>query len=222
MWSKLATRVLIPSAGFAVGALVFLKAWPDESHSFAFSRQPLFKQRLDVLDKISRMQLFQELKKDSAFTHTYQSSNIPEAHRGNHVGQGVLFGPGSLEIDPLIFHNESEGSLIVFYHLGKNLGNENGSVHKGVMALLLDEALCYCGFSRLPSHRGVTARLDLKFTRDIAVDSTVVLKARVIESRGRKCVIDGVLEDLEGQFAEARCTLVEPKWFKYLNWVKVF
>ncbi|CCH61688.1 hypothetical protein TBLA_0F01450 [Henningerozyma blattae CBS 6284] len=236
---KLINRgIILPTAGFSLGILTFMKAWPDEAGSMTLhdslavtkDSENLFQQRYDILQKISHSKFYQRLLHDSSVEQDFQSNQIPDTHRPFHVGQGQLFGPGKLEIDPVIFSDPVEGKIVVFYHLGKSLGNEKGQVHKGVLALLLDEALCYCGFPSLPNKRGVTAKLELDFLKDIPIDSTIILRAEVVEKKGRKVVIDGTLETLPRKlllvglesergsvFAKATCILVEPKWFKYLS-----
>ncbi|CCF59148.1 hypothetical protein KAFR_0G01150 [Kazachstania africana CBS 2517] len=246
---KIANRfVLLPTLGFSLGFVTFLKAWPDESTALSLSdpvhphfrtgRQSFSLQREDILEKIAKLPLYKQLINDPKVTHSVQSETIPHKHIPYHVGQGQLFGPSKLEIDPLIFRNEDEGTLVVFYHLGKGLSNENKKIHKGILSLLLDEGLCYCGFPLLPSKRGVTARLNLNFHEDIPEDSTIILRAKVSEIKGRKCVIDGTLESLPSKslfsyflgkhgtsdtiYCSAHCILVEPKWFKYLNRFNIF
>ncbi|EDO19579.1 hypothetical protein Kpol_1018p112 [Vanderwaltozyma polyspora DSM 70294] len=234
--------VVLPTVGFTLGVGSFIKAWPDEAGAITLKDAvvPHLKsnrviQRPDILEKISQMKLYNDLLNNPSMNHSVQSEKIPRGHLAYHVGQGELFGPNRLEIDPLIFFDEENSKLVIFYHLGKDLGNEKGNVHKGVLSLLLDEALCYCGFPKLPSKRGVTAKLHVDFTKDIPVDSTVILRADVTESKGRKCIIDGTLETvptkslLTGKesetgtvFAKGNCILVEPKWFKYFTWLDMF
>lgn len=236
--------LLLPVFGFTLGLGVFIKAWPDEAGSMTLqdgdvlpkkSQSSLQLQRNDIVDKISRHGLYQKLVNDPNFDQSLQSHKIPPGHRAYHVGQGILFGPTKLAIDPVILSDAQKREVVIFYHLGKDLGNEKGKVHKGVLSLILDEALCYCGFPTLPSKRGVTAKLDIQFDREIPADSTIVLRARVSEFKGRKCVIEGTLESLPRfygswwssvwkpeQYAQAKCILVEPKWFKYLNWLNIF
>ncbi|SMN21305.1 similar to Saccharomyces cerevisiae YBL095W Putative protein of unknown function [Maudiozyma saulgeensis] len=244
--------VILPTAGFTLGVATFIKGWPDESDALTLedpikdvakvlgkSKQPLHLQRSDILYKISKLPLYKELMVDPDVKHTFQSEGIPQGHRFYHVGQGQLFGPGKLEIDPLVFMNEKKGEIVVFYHLGKDLANERGQIHKGVLSLLLDEGLCFCGFPKLPNRRGVTAKLSIEFAKEIPQDSTIVLKAHVSDSKGRKCIIDGSLESIPQRnifnkilrqggsgngtiFVRSKCILVEPKWFKYFSWVNLF
>ncbi|SCW00104.1 LAFE_0B09538g1_1 [Lachancea fermentati] len=236
---RIATNwVLAPALGFTLGVCTFLEPWPpadDQGLGTITLKRPLAHQRLDILDQIHQHPEFRSLVANRHVARWHQSEKIPHAHRDYHVAQGLLYGPGHLEIDPLVFHDENTKELIVFYHLGPNLGNENNRVHKGVLALLLDEALCYCGFPSLPNKRGVTARLSIDYARDVPVDSTVVLRAHVHEASGRKCVIKGTLETLPAKrwwnplgretstvLASATCILVEPKWFKYVTWFNAF
>lgn len=244
--------VFLPTAGITCGFLAFVKAWPDESKSLtledpqsesnqrngAYERIPLTLQRQDILEKISKLHLYKELMENNNVDHEVQSEKIPSGHRPYHVGQGQLFGPSKLEIDPLIFRDDITKSLVVFYHLGAGLSNENNKIHKGIVSLLLDEGLCYCGFPSLPNKRGVTAKLSLDFKKDIPADTTVVLRAKINELKGRKCVIDGTLEAIPKKnifqyvlgmepshgetYVSAKCILVEPKWFKYLGWLHIF
>ncbi|CAL9735795.1 MIOREX complex component 3 [Monosporozyma servazzii] len=244
--------VILPAAGITCGFVTFGKTWPDDSNSLTLKdstsesskRQGAFKplsitlQRQDILEKISKLHIFKELMKNENVKHEVQSENIPIGHRPYHVGQGQLFGPKKLEIDPLIFKDEVMKSLVIFYHLGSDLSNENNKIHKGILSLLLDEGLCYCGFPLLPSKRGVTAKLMLDFKKEIPSDTTVVLRAKVSELKGRKCVIKGTLEAVPKKnifqylcgiepshgetYVSAECILVEPKWFKYLNWLHIF
>ncbi|QLQ79084.1 hypothetical protein HG537_0B04320 [Torulaspora globosa] len=236
--------LVLPVFGFTLGLGYFIKAWPDEAGSMTLQdsdssrkkgQSNLQLQRHDIVDKITRHGLYQKLINDPNYEHSLQSHKIPPGHRAYHVGQGVLFGPDKLAIDPLILTNTKKHEVVIFYHLGKDLGNEKGKIHKGVLSLILDEALCYCGFPTLPSKRGVTAKLDIQFDKDIPADSTIVLKARVSEFKGRKCVIEGTLESLPtvynswinalwrpSQYAKAKCILVEPRWFKYIGWLNVF
>lgn len=234
--------VLLPALGFSFGVGYFIRAWPDEAGSMTLQdsasskeRPGLQLQRTDVLDRISRNALYRKLLDDPNFDHSVQSEKIPPGHRAYHVGQGILFGPDKLAIDPVILTDTKRREVVIFYHFGADLANEKGQVHKGVLSLVLDEALCYCGFPTLPSKRGVTAKLDIDFQRGIPADSTIVLRAHVSEFKGRKCVIKGTLESVPrftspwlsalwkpSVYASATCILVEPKWFKYLNWLKVF
>ncbi|KAH3685430.1 hypothetical protein WICPIJ_003588 [Wickerhamomyces pijperi] len=73
--------------------------------------------------------------------------------------------------------------------------------------------------------RGVTAKLTIDFKDRVKTDATVLLKAKVVESKGRKVVIAGHIETVDENpevIATANCILVEPKWFKYFSWLSMF
>ncbi|SCU97611.1 LADA_0H07184g1_1 [Lachancea dasiensis] len=228
--------IFTPIAGFGLGLATFLQCWPavNENRLKTLTlKRPLEEQRRDIIHQLQKHEIFRDLMRRENVEQWSQSEKISQPHRDSHVGQGLLYGPGRLEIDPLVLHDPDSQELVVFYHLGHNLNNEKGKVHKGVVALLLDEALCYCGFPTLPNKAGVTAKLDINFCHDVPTDCTVVLKAHVIESRGRKCVIGGSLQTLPSRswytpwkaesstvLATATCILVEPKWFKYAKWMR--
>lgn len=208
---------------FGVGYLSFAKAWPDDSRSF--NLRPMSAQRQDILDKIKQTPDFQLLQENDDFFFDTHSSKIPKLHQDNHVSQGLLFGPKHIEIDPLIFINHKNRELEAFYHLGEKLVDVDGNIHNGVVSTILDELLCFCGFPYLPSKRGVTAQLSINFLEQIKPDTSVVLKAKVVEHKGRKVIIDGHIETLDKKpvrIADAVCVLVEPKWFKYFNWLSLF
>ena len=195
--------VILPTTGFTLGYVSFMKTWPSEAGSMSLKDKltgpgdnRLHLQRLDIISKIQNDRFYKNFEEDTSVIYRRQSETLPKDHLPYHVGQGVLFGPGKLEIDPIIFHDEADKSIVVFYHLGEGLGNENGNVHKGILSLLMDEALCYCGFPTLPNGRGVTAKLSLKFLNDLPVNSTIVLRANVRETKGRKCIIDGTVESM--------------------------
>lgn len=178
------------------------------------------------MKKIQSFPLYQRLDQDQHVEKKYHSEAFPSQHKQNHVGSGLLFGPNLFEIDPVLFVNESAGEMTGFYHLGKSLISQDGRIHNGVTATILDEGLCRCGFGRLPNGKGVTANLSFEFHNQAPPDSTVVLHAQVQSAEGRKVVITGNLSTLPLDdevaaidIASARCVLVEPKWFRYLAWL---
>lgn len=174
----------------------------------------------EIMATIKQSTLFQKLDNDDAFTCFRGRQQLPNQHHRNLVTAGLLFGKGLLEIDPIIFDN-TKGEYYSFNHIGDKLISDDGKVHNGITATLLDEGLCGAGFPFLPSKKGVTANLSINFENQIPPASNVVLKAKVIEHKGRKVKIAGSLQTLSDDpitIATATCVLVEPKWFKYFSW----
>ncbi|KAH3664358.1 hypothetical protein WICMUC_005743 [Wickerhamomyces mucosus] len=208
---------------FTTGFALFAKAWP--ANSIEHNQRPTEDQRIEVLNKIKDNHNFKNLLNNQDVTVLTHSSKIPKVHQTSHVSQGLLFGPQRLEIDPIVFMDEKNKELHAYYHLGKNLASFDGKIHNGVISTILDEFLCFCGFPYLPSKRGVTAKLSIDFLERVEPDATILLRAKVIEHKGRKVIIGGHVETLDAvpkKLAEANCVLVEPKWFKYFGWLPIF
>lgn len=217
------TRLTTPLVAFGVGFAVYPKDWRKGS---LFDRQ-LTHINEDILSQIQATDEFKRLEADKSLLKYHSSTIFPAQHLKNYVGSGLLFGPDLNEIDPIVFLDEQKGNLTSFYHLGSKLISQDGQIHNGVVATILDEGLCACGFPLLPSRRGVTAKLYIDFVNQAPPNSTVVLRAKIKESKGRKVVISGNLETLllNGEaavkIADAECILVEPKWFRYFSWLQV-
>ncbi|PSK37953.1 hypothetical protein C7M61_003204 [Candidozyma pseudohaemuli] len=218
------TRLTTPVLAFGAGLALF----PAEWRKSKFQPAKLTHFNKDALDKISKSDLFQQLKSDPNYKMYYNSQSFPQQHHKNFVSRGMLFGPDLFEVDPVVFLNESSGELTAFYHLGKELVSGDGMLHNGITSTILDEGLCACGFSKLPSKKGVTANLSIDFKNQAQPQSTVVLRARVEEAKGRKVVIKGNLlvfptriGEKPMEIASAKCVLVEPRWFKYFRWLQI-
>ncbi|AMD20472.1 HDL272Cp [Eremothecium sinecaudum] len=215
----LSRTVLLPAAGLATGFMSSATMVP----ATAEQDQPVVRQiadernaAKDVTGQKNAVGSLSQLKNTHDGEMLYEKMSRPV--RENTVSQGILYGTDKLVMDPNIFLDSKQGKLTAYYHLGPGLANEKKKVHQGLLALILDEALCFCGFPSLPNGLGVTARLSITYLKDIPLDSTVVLKAQVVEAKGRKCIIQGVLESPSNPgvvYARARCLLVEPKWMKH-------
>ncbi|OVF08030.1 putative MIOREX complex component [Clavispora lusitaniae] len=217
------TRVTSPILAFGLGFALFPADW----RRGRWAPEKLTHFNTDVMHELEKKELFKQLNNDPDIEKYYSSEAFPSQHRKNHVGSGLLFGPDLFEVDPILFLNQGKGELTAFYHLGGRLISQDGQIHNGVSATILDEGLCTCGFAKLPSKKGVTANLSIDFKNQAPPNSTVVLKAHVVEAKGRKVVIEGTLSTfpLDGstpfEIASARCVLVEPKWFKYFRWFQI-
>jgi hypothetical protein len=216
-------KALLSGTFFAVGFATFARPWKEDSKEA--NTRTLEEQRKEILHDIQSSENYKRLINDSDYVHGAHSSRVPKPYRHNFVSQGLFFGPQHLEIDPLVFMNSKENELQAYYHIGEKLCSYDGKIHSGVLSTVIDESLTSCGFPLLPSKRGVTAKLSINFKDHIKPDSTVILKAKVREHKGRKVIIDGHVETVGPnpiRIAEAECILVEPKWFKYFSWLNLF
>lgn len=214
-------RKTIPLVAFGVGLFGF----PENLRSSKFGSKQLITINENKLAQIEQTEEYKQLKNNKQFERYYKSDTFPDQHRSNYVSSGLLFGPDLFEIDPIVFINKLTGELISFYHLGDKLISQDGQIHNGVVSTILDEGLCGAGFPLLPSKRGVTAKLSIDFRNQAPPNSTVMLKAKVVELKGRKVIIHGYLQTLPIRptdekiiIADSDCILVEPKWFKYFKW----
>ncbi|SSD58739.1 uncharacterized protein SCODWIG_00500 [Saccharomycodes ludwigii] len=241
--------VLLPTLGFTTGVITFIKPWPTLSKDEINKIKSNTFTNEDVLSRLQKETLPEIIesskKENSTTTVVSQGQLLPLPHHKYHIGKALLSRKGQIEIDPIITRNSEEVNAI--FHFGSGLINEKGYIHKGIVALAMDEVLCYCGFPHLPSKKGVTAKLDLEYLQDIPSDTTVLLNCKVKEVKGRKCVITGELISLPNSYngnshwydniffgnnrnnkkdstvyATGKCILVEPKWFKYLKWIDIF
>lgn len=220
-------RVTVPVAAFGAGVFVV-------SQVPLFSRpvQPPIHHNEDALSRVVSSPQYQQCAQDNAEKLHYGSHGVPLGHRRSFVPTGLLSGADLFGIDPIIFTNPEKKTLTGFYHLGKEMVSHDGQIHNGAILTIMDGELCKCGFPELPSKRGVTASLELNFHNQAQPNSIAMLSARVVEIKGRKVVIEGVLEELPSLkknsdtqlpvpviIATSRCVLVEPRWFKYVAWM---
>lgn len=217
------SRIVTPLAAFAAGYMMFPKEWRKSHHLQGMAAHV----NESVVRQLEATTEFTELKQNPNFRHYMFGDAMPQQHRKNHIGHGLLSGPDMFEIEPIAFLDEEHGELVSFYHLGKQLTSQDNQIHNGVVSTILDEGLCICGFPKLPSQKGVTAQLAIDFKNQAPPDTTVRLSAKVVEAKGRKVVIRGFLETfpMDGgdaiRIADAECVLVEPKWFRYFLWFKL-
>lgn len=140
----------------------------------------------------------------------------PEQHKKHSLTAGTLLGPGRIPVPPLVFTDDKH--LVSMIYLSTDLCGHVGIVHGGMLATMMDEGLARCGFTSLPNHVGVTARLTINYRNPTPAGSFVVLKAETIKVEGRKVWVSGRLEklgdsDQPGELlAEAEGLFIEPKY----------
>jgi acyl-coenzyme A thioesterase PaaI-like protein len=164
--------------------------------------------------------------------HAYDQS---DEHKQHSLTAGTLIGPDLIAHTPLslslkqhIIDETNQSELIVVYHLGSRLCGHKGIIHGGLLATLVDESFCRCGFPVLPNKLGVTAKLDIQYLAPTPANSIVVIRAFTTSVEGRKVYIDGTLSqlpapkdyDLEKELVvsvKAKVLLVEPRWVSKLD-----
>lgn len=218
------TRKVAPVAAFFLGYTTFPKNWTK-----GYTDKPKIEHvNSSVVDELESTQQYKSIAENKDMKRLFSRNMFPNQHLNNYVVTGLLHGKDLKEIDPIIFRNEKKGELIGFFFLGKQLLGNDGGSHRGIISLLLDENLCMCGFPFLPSKMGVTANLSIDFKNPAPPSVVLVLRAHLVEHKGRKAVIKGNLEtfpllksEKKTEIAEATCVMVEPRWFKYLSWLNL-
>lgn len=142
--------------------------------------------------------------------------NIQPEHIDNNLTQTTLGGQDMVPYRPYVFTDDTSGSVLAFYHLGKRLAGHAGIVHGGIPAVLLDEVMGRACFPRLAGKIAVTTKLDLEYKSPIPVGSNVLIRADTREVQGRKAWVDAVVEDaVDGRIhVKATALFIEPRWAK--------
>lgn len=157
------------------------------------------------------------LRNDKNFRESKYYDAVPVEHRNTMITANLLAGPGYITVEPLIFTNNRNKEMIIFYHIGDKVEGHQGIVHGGLIATLLDEGLARCSTLSLPNGYGVTGSLEVNYRAPIPSNSYIVLRANTVESKGRKIVLQGKLETLDARLlAEGQVVMIEPKWAKYV------
>ncbi|TFK24331.1 mitochondrial protein [Coprinopsis marcescibilis] len=142
----------------------------------------------------------------------------PEERRVNNLTAGALRGPGKLAVFPIIRARKDESESLVFVHLGRGLCGHDGIIHGGLLATLLDETLARTAIVNLPEKVGVTAKLSLNYRAPTMADQFVVIKTKLDEVKGRKAMVSGSIESLDGTvLVEASAMFVQPRYAKLLH-----
>lgn len=145
----------------------------------------------------------------------------------------LMSAPGCIRPTPTVFMSTDEEiaatgqcELIAVYFLGDRLSGHNGIVHGGLLATLLDEALCRCGFAMLPHNVGVTAALNVRYRQPTPTNSYLLLKGVTTRVEGRKAWVDGKTYVLDPEFSgdveslvptmDADLLVIEPHWYEKL------
>ncbi|EJD07767.1 Thioesterase/thiol ester dehydrase-isomerase [Fomitiporia mediterranea MF3/22] len=142
----------------------------------------------------------------------------PEEQRINHLTAGALRGPGKLALPPVLRVKRDESESLAVIHFGRGLCGHDGVVHGGLIATILDESLGRLAIVNVPEKIAVTATLTVDYKAPTKADQFVVVRCRVVELKGRKAIVEGSIEDVNGALlARAKGLFVQPKYAKLLN-----
>lgn len=231
-WTSRPLTTLSASAALAIGAYTIGVIYPPSTLSLLFPRpapgpptDPASPESIALMDeleaKLQNLPQLQRLRESPDANDWYETRpyrNFPEERRVNSLTAGTLRGPGKLGCIPLIRARKDESESMVFIHVGRALCGHDGIVHGGLLATLLDEALARTAIVNLPDKVGVTANLALNYRAPTRADQFIVIRTSLIEAKGRKTIVKGRVEELNGALlVEADATFVQPRYAKLLN-----
>jgi len=172
----------------------------------------------DSLQRLPLLQRHRETAKPDEWYEARPYAKVPRERRVNSLTSGSLNGPGKLALPPLVRAKWDNSEAMAFVHVGSALCGHEGIVHGGLLATLLDETLGRQALINLPEKIGVTAYLHLNYKAPTRADQFLVIKTRLIEAKGRKSKVAGVIEDMDGNvLVEAEALFIQPKYAKLLN-----
>ncbi|KAK2467458.1 hypothetical protein APHAL10511_000313 [Amanita phalloides] len=188
-------------------------ASPDSPASLAYTS--------NLEQTLQNLPLLQSLRSRPDAEEWYEVrpyTNYPEERSLNSLTAGALRGPGKLALRPLVRAKRDETEAVAVIHVGRGLCGHDGIVHGGLLATLLDETLARTAISNFPEHVGVTANLSINYRAPTRADQFIVIKTKLDSLNGRKAVVSGRIEDLQGTLlVDASATFVQPKYAKFLN-----
>lgn len=148
-------------------------------------------------------------------------ADLSPAARATKLVSGTLWGRRRISCNR-VFASADGRRSISFLALGTALCGHPNTVHGGLLATLLDEALGRLAIRQFPAGGAVTARLEVDYRAPVrAMDGLwnphgfVVLDARVVERSERKVSVAGEIRDRHGRLlAEGRALFVVPRGWK--------
>lgn len=197
------------TAGKYVSSLLAPAALPIPLSKEDLHHTSLLRQACQALPLVTEMMKSGEWEAWDA----YENSDDEDRHHLTTKVIGGMRGIGHQRV----LHNKVTGEYRVFVWLGKALSGWPGVVHGGCIATVLDECLGRAALAGFTKGNGVTANLDLDYKKPVVAGEWYVIRSKAVanfepEKRGRKCLVEGSLEDMQGKvFVKARGLFVSPK-----------
>lgn len=88
--------------------------------------------------------------------------------------------------------SETDDGVEVDYSVPRALQGAPGIAHGGILATLLDEALCMTAYAKLGTPV-VTGELTVRYLKPVPVETPIVARGHIAEDRGRSVFIEGGL-----------------------------
>lgn len=88
--------------------------------------------------------------------------------------------------------SETEQGVEVEYTVPRHLEGAPGIAHGGILATLMDEALCMTAYAKLGTPV-VTGELTVRYLKPVPVDTPLVARGRISETKGSSAFIEGAI-----------------------------
>ncbi|RPB01836.1 hypothetical protein L873DRAFT_1675164 [Choiromyces venosus 120613-1] len=165
-----------------------------------------------------------ELRANPAYAEVRPWSSLAEEQRKTKLTAGLLAGNGLIQYNR-IWVNGRDGSTVLVLGLGRRLAGYPETIHGGLIATIIDEALGRTALNVLPTRNVVTAKLTLTYKRPTPAqrpsellptpNEFIVLRTWVVERTDRKATVQARLEDSEGRtLVESDAIFVVPRGWK--------
>ena len=110
----------------------------------------------------------------------------------------------------LTFENSGPGEVFAEYTVGEEYQGYPGVVHGGVVAAMLDEMAGRSHMGEDPPRFMFTARLDIRYRRNVPVGQPLRLVGKVGKSKARTATASSAIYDMDGNLlAEAQAIMVD-------------
>lgn len=214
------------AAAFVTGGVVGLTVSPTKVMEIALNNLPdinneSYKKMAirDTEEQMEKLPIVKTLMKDARFRLVRGWEGMDEEQQAHSLtgSKETMNRVGYITIPPYIFINDTEQEAVTVMHLGHHLAGYPYTVHGGVIATILDEALARAAFLAFPSRTGVTANLTIRYKAPVRTDQFVTICTRVKEATDRKAIVVGTIESAEFQrppMVEANAIFVVPKSIK--------
>jgi uncharacterized protein (TIGR00369 family) len=130
----------------------------------------------------------------------------PLAHGAlNHCFGCGLENPTGLR---LRFFVDPDLNVVCHFRLARRFAGPPGHAHGGIIATLLDEAMSKANRAR--NILAMTRHLEVQYLRPVPLAAPLTLKARHIETHGRRHVCEGAISGVDGEvLAKGKAIFVE-------------
>ncbi|KAI8087676.1 HotDog domain-containing protein [Gilbertella persicaria] len=160
----------------------------------------------------SKLNIVQELRDSSEWYETVPHNYLSRSAFEHSLTANTLRGPHKILRRPLKFFNESKTECIIIIHLGDHLCGNNGMVHNGLLATLLDEQLAFVTLPHLPGFTGFTANLDISYLQPVYPNQWIIIKGILNRIEGRKGYATAWIEDTRGtKITESKSLYISPR-----------